>query len=665
MLFDKTTEAVAHFIGSFGSASADARLRVADEGIRQKQTTDLDFAGQGPPTILLRAPHEAVGFDPGLTPFWFSSDDFRSFSEEPNFSHTKTIVVGTNNMNAPNTRAAITADPKLDEVSVTSINITSPALGAVIAISYQENYLTDHDFYGDADITTFIAPSVFDRELDTLVEHVQPIIPEAFGNPFEAIATGPEMGKMLSSGFQANVINADTLDAQATFLSGEAVTEITINGIAADEMPDLSECLPDQMTKSDTEAEVDQDVEALINEVGTAAAAAAEYFDVEDGSEILAGGNLAINETSVVSQHVDAPVIAVLGDVFNLAAISQVNVIRDHDVASRDVLPSNTSINAATFVAENSVKGQETTAISTTEFDSNVIVTRIDSDFVNVNWVHQYNLVSDHDAAQITFSGEDTFLNFGDNVALNQTSILEFSEAYDLIFVGGSMYDIVVIYQTNILLDDDTVSDVTDWPASVSTSDNLVYNEASIQSLSTDTYTPLVGEFVQAGTDLAAGGSTLSDDVRQHDVFDGDAPLEVLYIVGDLLKVTAVAQTNIVGDADQIRVELDALYEHPESVVTTTTGSNAAINIATVADYGTDSIIMTGGEVYDDLLLYQAEFIDTDAQPLGAIPSPLAFEAVAFLADDMMETVSFDSIGHLQNLDSTASVVDMLGSVIA
>ncbi len=43
-----------------------------------------------------------------------------------------------------------------------------------------------------------------------------------------------------------------------------------------------------------------------------------------------------------------------------------------------------------------------------------------------------------------------------------------------------------------------------------------------------------------------------------------------------------------------------------------------------------------GGDVYSEALLYQADLIDTDADPLGVALPALANEAVAFLADNMI-----------------------------
>lgn len=67
-----------------------------------------------------------------------------------------------------------------------------------------------------------------------------------------------------------------------------------------------------------------------------------------------------------------------------------------------------------------------------------------------------------------------------------------------------------------------------------------------------------------------------------------------------------------------------------------TAGSNAVVNLAAINQFGTDSTIQVGGDAYSDAMLYQAELIDTGANPTGVSLPALANEAVAFLSDDML-----------------------------
>ncbi len=136
---------------------------------------------------------------------------------------------------------------------------------------------------------------------------------------------------------------------------------------------------------------------------------------------------------------------------------------------------------------------------------------------------------------------------------------------------------------------------------------------------------------------LAEGAETLSREIAQDAIFAGREALRALHIDGDLVKINLFEQTNIVGDADQIRMAMEALQEDLEAEMQVIAGSNALLNLASVTEHGVDTKIMAGGKVYDDALIYQAEFIDTGALPTGVAMTGLAGEAVAFLADGMLE----------------------------
>ncbi|WP_295512213.1 hypothetical protein [uncultured Sulfitobacter sp.] len=660
MLIDRTSEIVAHFIGAFETALDGSRFRSEIDGFRHRQTQDPSFDDQSSQTVAARAPYALDGYAAGLSPLWLTPD-----------APAPLAVSGHHPLQLPflKAKAELVVDDAQDfpffepaKQSAGGFTVSSPMPGSVAFVSQQTNYLIDHDFFGDIDAGSFIAPDILDQQLETLWQAAQPMMPGTNGDPLTLILEGSTMGETFAENYLESASAAEAMGGQVSFLSGPAIGEITVNGADQDAMPDLDNLLPTYLqAKNDAaQAEDAMAADSFLTPTGNAGTAAA-FFDVEAGHSVIAGGNMEINETVIVAQHVDAPVIAVMGDMVAISAIAQVNVIHDYNSGATNISPMNTSINAAMFASQHSVTSD---AAPTAAFPVNVtaIVTRVDADLISVNWIHQYNYMSDHDTAQITFSGEDSFLDFGDNVLFNQVSLLEFAQGYDLIIVGGNMYDMSLIFQTNILFDDDAVHVAGAGPYSASMGDNLAYNMALIQSNSIDSYIEMDSIFAQAGADLAAGARVLSDDVQNHEVFDGHAPLNILYISGDLINVSAIEQTNIIGDADQVAFEVEALLAGSDSIPTTTTGSNAAVNMATIQNYGADSTIMVGGEVYDDLLLYQAELIDTDAQPLGA--PPLASEAVVFLAEDMIDPDLGDTGMVSQSPDFTSSDVDMMGSIV-
>ncbi|MEQ9071443.1 MAG: hypothetical protein RLO18_32210, partial [Gimesia chilikensis] len=77
-----------------------------------------------------------------------------------------------------------------------------------------------------------------------------------------------------------------------------------------------------------------------------------------------------------------------------------------------------------------------------------------------------------------------------------------------------------------------------------------------------------------------------------------------------------------------------------DSSVAITTGSNYLTNTASIDQDGIDSTIMAAGEQYSDAMLYQAELIDTEANPLGVNISQLTNEAVAIIVDDLTKDIA-------------------------
>ena len=658
MALDKTSEIIAHFIGVFEKAEDGARLRDSAQGFDHSSQPDPSFDPLETIEYLLRAPYENEGCYDSLSIFQFPADG-APFIPVASVLPTQTngaTWLQTNFLFAPDNSPNVKGGQIANGQSVITVSMTP---GSTVVMGDQFNVLVDHDFLVGAGTMQFIAPEHFDAVLATLTDVALGMSQDMIGNPLNSIPDAAGFGQALSAQYISLAEDAPDA-AQVTVVSGDDAFGVTINGTVAQEMPLLDEMMPAYLQAGP----VDEDSAVVAPPgVGGTAAAAGAVFDVDDGHSVVAGGNFTINEAIVSYSAVDAPVIAVMGDAICVVSISQINVIQN---CVGDALPMqpDIAVNAATIAASTSQTDTET-ANTSQAFPQGWAVTRIEADLMTVNWAHQYTFISDHDRAEVTFSGEDSFIGLGANIALNQTTLLEFGVGYDLIIVGGQMIDMALISQTNILLDDDAISYDGAWPATLSEGDNLTFNAASIDTVGIDSHIGMDSAFAQAGQDLAGGATTISADVAQSDYFAGNPYLNVLYIAGDLITVTAIAQTNILGDADQISIELAELEDGADGPVTVTSGSNAVVNIASIMEYGMDSIVMVGGEVYDDVLLYQAELIDADADSLGTMQTPLANEAVAFLADDMMdETPATDSVFAGQ-IDTSTTSVDVMGAVVA
>lgn len=657
MALDKISEIVAHFIGIFETAVDGARLRETTEGFDHSGSPDQPaFDPLATMDNLLRAPYQHAGSEDGLSDFQFKpvpAAYVPAAAPSTIFDVWLPSIASFSTTHLPDLKGGLHANEQ-------SFILAGMPPGSTLVAGHQMNVLVDHDFLVGAGTLEFVAPDYFDAQLGMLTATAHAMTPDLIGNPLTIIPTAAVFGEALAAQYDDLAQSAPD-GAHVTVLSGVAAVGITVNGVIAETMPMLDELMPAYLQPDPVEQDA---IAQAPGGVGGNAAAAGAVFDVDDGHSVVAGGNFAINEAIVAFSAVDAPVIAVMGDAVCTVSISQVNKIHNHDSGAL-APPSDVALNAATIAMTTSQTAGDVPVQPSQELPQAWAVTRVDGDFMTVNWVHQYNFISDHDRAEVTFSGEDSFIGLGGNTVLNQTMLLEIGAAYDLIIVGGQMIDMALISQTNVLLDDDAVGYGGAWPAGLSGDDNLAFNAATIETTGIDSYIGLDSNFAQAGRDLAGGALTISGDVAQSDYFAGIPFLNVLYIAGDLITITAVAQTNIVGDADQVGVAFDGLADASDGPLTVTAGSNAAVNIALIMEYGMDSIIMVGGEVYDDVLLYQAELIDTGADPLGVTPTPLANEAVAFLADDMMEEAPVpDSIFAGQS-DISSTSVDVMGGVVA
>ena len=659
MTLDKVTEFVAHFIGIFETAEDGARMRELAEGFDGTAPPESTF--ESLPTIeyLLRAPYEHEGTQDGLSGYYSRANAAPSVPVGGNVTPpvTPDALLGSITYFYPAALPSSKGGLLSNEQTVILSGIPP---GSKVVMGDQFNVLVDHDFLVGAGTMDFVTPDYFDAQLGALTGAAFGLTQDLIDNPLTIIASADGFGQTLAMQYAELEQNAPDA-ANVTVVSGSAAIGVTVNGAVADTMPLLDELMPVYFQAG----AVDEDITAQApSGVGGSAAAAAAVFDVDDGHSVVAGGNLAINEAIVAFSAVDAPVIAVMGDAISVVSISQVNVIQNYDSGAL-TSPSDVAINAATIAMATSLIADETADEPSQDFPEGWAVTRVEADLTTMNWVHQYNFISDHDRAEVTFSGEDSFIGLGANTVLNQTTLLEFGAAYDLIIVGGQMIDMALISQTNVLLDNDVVTYDGAWPVILSGDDNLAFNAATIDTVGIDSYTGLSDDFAQAGQDLASGALTISGEIAQSDYFAGIPFLNVLYIAGDLITVTAIAQTNILGDADQVAVALENLVDGAEGPMTVTAGSNAVVNIASIMEYGMDSTIMVGGEVYDDALLYQAELIETDAAPLGVAATPLANEAVAFLADDMAEDAPISDSVFAGQFDTSNASVDVMGGVVA
>ena len=136
----------------------------------------------------------------------------------------------------------------------------------------------------------------------------------------------------------------------------------------------------------------------------------------------------------------------------------------------------------------------------------------VDGNYYSVHAVVQVNYLSDNDVATQVSASSHYNLIGGYNQLGNVALIVDGEIQYDLIIIKGSYHGMNVIFQNNILLDNDKIemaADGADPSQSVSSGDNSLLNEAgAIENYGGDTFDEMPASLALIESLLAAGVTT-------------------------------------------------------------------------------------------------------------------------------------------------------------
>ena len=365
------------------------------------------------------------------------------------------------------------------------------------------------------------------------------------------------------------------------------------------------------------------------------------------------GGNFSVNAALIVDLGESARTMVVMGDYYKTNAIFQTNTTVDHDHVSVSggnlaSSPSNAE-DVATNIADFAQNPSIYTGFSAHAAGPNWIVDVVDGDYYSVHAVAQVNYLSDNDVATQVSSSSHYNLVGGHNEQGNLALIYDGSIQYDLIIIKGSHHGLNVIFQNNILLNDDKVvmsADGADPSQSVSSGNNALLNEAAIANYGGDTDNALPGNLALIESLLASGLTSLDPELGSALIGHG-GPLKVLYITGDYYDINAVWQTNVTSDVNvmyqlQNQPVADLMALDPDGIVTqsVTTGGNELHNDAAIVDVNPDATYVKG-QIYTDSILVQANLLPmgTDHAVNGDTHT-LVTELIAFVDDHHQDTTS-------------------------
>jgi hypothetical protein len=355
-----------------------------------------------------------------------------------------------------------------------------------------------------------------------------------------------------------------------------------------------------------------------------------------------AGGNFSLNAAQIVDNHGNATSLAVMGDAYTLDAIVQINVLASRaaisaagETLARSIATNGNEAHNAAGIADHDISG----LVQRVSLGTNALVDRIDGDFYGVNVLHQANLLHDNDVTVQGSFGAYYVVRAGENDQTNGLRLFEIGSHYDLIVVEGDYHSANIIFQRNILLNDDAVFAYTaredGVSQSITTGDNALENTAAIDRYGSDTFRPLSATLGNSLDDLQDG--LLSPDLAATFAASGYT-LRVLYVTGDFYDINIIEQTNVVSDVDTIvqhspapAAETAPNGRPTQSVQAAHSGENHLANLAAITNVGTTSDAQfVGGVHYDDAILIQANFVSQTSLVTVGDASTLVPEIVAF-----------------------------------
>lgn len=361
-----------------------------------------------------------------------------------------------------------------------------------------------------------------------------------------------------------------------------------------------------------------------------------------------AGANNNFNAAFIVDLTESGQTMIVMGDYYSTNAIFQINSLIDHDevnvAGSAGASPStgnNTTDNIADFIEHPGLYSTIPAHFGGWQWNVDVV----NGDYYSLHTVVQQNLLLDDDVVVQTGSGAHYEVVAGANGQVNLAQVFDGEIHYDLIIVAGAYHGMNVIFQNNILLDNDEIQQVAgefESSQDASSGNNQLINAATIERFGEDNFLPMNDDIMAIVAAIASGASSLDPSLTN--ILAGpDGVINVLYVTGDYYDVNAIWQTNITSDIDVMLQLLEPSDEtasiDPDDPGTqsVSTGGNKLINEAVIVDVAaTDTYV--DGEVYTDTILVQANLVPTNLDDaVNGDTETLITELVAFVNETQNE----------------------------
>lgn len=482
----------------------------------------------------------------------------------------------------------------------------------------QKNELFDSDVVIDRLLKIDELPLAPEAEstLDDLVELALSQLPDGLGAVWEPPSgiereqlhsgDGLELGLTLSKGSSGQTA---AVPDNGTYVDGERVSETgqSQREQSAD-LKDIAESVLD-------EVDLDGDRGAPFEPQPVPVPADGLPFGPTGGAaQIVSAGNNELANIAALYDLTDANGSRIIrGDYYERNVIAQVNVLVETDgtlPSQEDIIEavldgnhSGRTNNEASFVSDPGLLyGNIAAGIPGA---ANWHVDYISGDLIDITSLIQRNYLVDNDLSQSSQVQAHSIYTLGENDQINVLNLVELGKAYDLIIIDGNFYKYNAIFQFNIVLDANDITQ-SEANADVAGSDNRLSNDAAIIGVGGNTHVPLSGN-AEALADAIANQSTTLDYTWTIGLpGNGNDTFEVLYISGDYYAYNILLQTNIVADIDSI----EQLGGSGDLQQTASAAGNTATNAALIFDLESQSAYQfLGGAAYEESFLVQANLI--------------------------------------------------------
>ena len=362
------------------------------------------------------------------------------------------------------------------------------------------------------------------------------------------------------------------------------------------------------------------------------------------------GANNSWNASLIVDLSESGRSMIVMGDYFHTNAIFQTNSIMDRDhveMAGGDALPvvqgDNKIDNIADFIQRPGIYAELKATFAGPQWNVDVV----EGNYYSVNAIVQMNYLLDNDIVVQKSADSHYELYSGGNEQGNLAQVFDGSIQYDLIIVAGAYHGMNVIFQNNILLNNDYIkmlADGADPSQSVVSGQNELNNTATIENYGDDNFKSM-NDNLESLVSAVGGGATTLDPSYGKFIDGSGGVFNVLYVKGDYYDVNAVWQTNVVSDVNMVMQFLDppsaaALARDADGTESqsVTSGKNLLTNDVAIIDVGATNTFVNG-EVYGDTILVQANLLPDDkGNVLAQDAQALVPELIAFVNDSQDET---------------------------